>query len=257
MDRRRIKYSFFTLIISIICSGFINAQSAHNFLQDGDKKYDLNDYLAAEEYYRKAKEKENSLQSNFNLGNSTYQQGRFEESIEAYQNAIPKAKNEIQKSDAYYNLGNAYFESQELEKAIESYKQSIKLNSKNEAAKYNLGLSRQLLKQMRAQQQQQNQDQNQDNQENQENQKQQDQQQQNQENQENQEQQDQQQQNQEQKDSTQQFEQSAFDSTRLEKQELDSIDAQKLLKIIQEEEQKVQEKLRKFNSKRKKPDKDW
>ena len=48
-----------------------------------------------------------------------------------------------------------------------------------------------------------------------------------------------------------------FDSSRLEKQTLDSTDAKKLLQIIQEEEMKVQEKLRKFNSKRKKPDKDW
>ena len=50
---------------------------------------------------------------------------------------------------------------------------------------------------------------------------------------------------------------SPFDSTRLDKQELDSIDAQKLLQIIQSEELKVQERLRKFNSNRKKPDKDW
>ena len=50
---------------------------------------------------------------------------------------------------------------------------------------------------------------------------------------------------------------SSFDSTRLEKQELDSTDARKLLEIIQNEELKVQEKMRKFNSNRKRPVKDW
>ena len=63
--------------------------------------------------------------------------------------------------------------------------------------------------------------------------------------------------NPEEKDSQQNNKQSQFDSTRLEKQGLDSIAAAKLLEIIQNEEQKVQEKLRKYNSTRKRPEKDW
>lgn len=247
--------------------GFLNisvAQNAHDYLQDGDDQYNANNYLNAEIYYRKAKEKESTLKSNYNLGNATYQLGRYEEAVEYYQNATAKANDKLTRSDAYYNLGNAYFNNQKLEEASEAFKNAIKENPANKNARYNLAVTKEMLKQMaQQQQQQQNQDQ-QDNQEQQENQEQQDQEQQNDQNQqgENQEQEEkeneeQEKQEEQEQDSTQQSQPMSFDSSRLDKQSLDSIDAQNLLKIIQDEEMKVQEKLRKFNSKRKKPDKDW
>ena len=115
------------------------------------------------------------------------------------------------------------------------------------------------MKKLQQQQQDQQQNSDQQNQDNQNNQDQQNQDQQNQEqNSDDQNQQDQENQESQQDSTGQQEPQGGgFDSSRLEKQTLDSLDAAKLLQIIQAEEQKVQEKLRKFNSNRKKPDKDW
>ena len=237
------------------------AQTAHKYLLQGDEKYNAQDFASAEELYRKADQKNSTLKSSYNLGNTTFKQERYEESIDYYINAARKAKTDEQESDAFYNLGNAHFNNQELEEAIEAFKQSIRLNPNNKEAKYNLAVAKEIKKQMMQQDQEQQQQENQD-QQDQENQDQEDQDQQDQEQQENQEQQDQedseeQEGQEEQQDSTQQIQESQFDSTRLDKQELDSLDAAKLLQIIQSEEQKVQEKLRKFNSNRKKPDKDW
>lgn len=257
--------SIFSFLLFLSLTFSLQSQSAHKHLMDGDKYYSDQDFSNAELSYRKAKEKNNDLKSNYNLGNSTYNQERFEESIDYYMNASSKAVDPNIKSDAYYNLGNAYFKNQDFEKALEAYKASVKNNPSNKEARYNLANTSEVLKQIAQQQQQQQQNQNQD-QENQDQQEQDNQDQQEQENQDQQDQesQDQQDQNEqdrqeEKKDSTDQqnIDPSQFDSTRLEKQSLDSLDAQKLLQIIQDEELKVQEKLRKFNSKRKKPDKDW
>ena len=239
------------LFLLFISAGNLISQTAHKYLRSGDQQYSSEEYAAAEELYRKADRKKSTLKSSFNLGNSTFQQGRFAESIDFYLNAARKTKTKVEESDAMYNLGNAYFNNEELEEAIEAFKQAVRLNPNNKEAKYNLAVAKEIKKQMMQQQQEQEQQDQQENQDS-ENQEQQE----NQEQGEQQEQQDQEQQ-QEQQDSTQQIQESQFDSTRLDKQELDSLDAAKLLMIIQSEEQKVQEKLRKFNSERKKPDKDW
>jgi len=247
----------------LICFSAIelSSQSSHKLLLNGDDHYTVENFESAEEYYRKAREKEKSLKSDYNLGNTTYQQKRYEEAAEHFQSAVNLAENDADRSKAYYNLGNSLFENQQFEEAASAFKEAIKLDPQNSEARYNLAVTRQalrMLQQQQEQQQQQNQDNNNQQENNEENnQEQNDQQNNNQEQQQNQEQEQEQEQQKEQSDSLNMNNTSSFDSTRLEKQELDSIDARKLLEIIQNEELKVQEKMRKFNSNRKRPVKDW
>lgn len=239
----------------VAVAGQLSSQTAHKLLREGNHSYANGSFSEAELYYRKSKEKDNGLKSNYNLGNATYEQERYEEAIDHYMNAAKKSENKLQESDAFYNLGNAQFNNQELDEAIESYKQSLRLNPDNKEAMYNLGVSKLVKHQMEQQQQEQEQ---QDGDESQENEEQQEQDGEPQENEEQQDGQGQEENEEEQEEAEEQsMEENAFDSTRLEKQSLDSLDAAKLLQIIQSEEQKVQEKLRKFSSDRKKPDKDW
>ena len=247
-------------------------QTANKSLAKADRFYEAGDFLLAEENYRKAREFDRDIKSTFNLGNAVYKQERYQEAIDHYSSATQLAPDNTKRSDAYFNLGNAFFKSAEeqqsiesIQQAIDSYKEAIQLNPSNQEAKYNLLVAKKVLRdaQQQEQQQQNSQDQNQEDQENQEQQDQQqnqDQQQsQDQENQGDQEQENQEQEQQEQQDSTNQDiqENAAFDTSRLDKQTLDSLDAMKLLQVIENEEKKVQEKLKKFNSNRKKPDKDW
>ncbi len=250
------------ILLFTICSNTF-AQSGHKNLLAGDKFYRSGDYQLAEENYRKAREQERELKSTFNLGNTVYNQERYEEAIDHYTAATQLAPDNTKRSDAFYNLGNSLVKNGNLEESIDAYKEAIQLNSNNEEAKYNLLVAKRALRDAQQQEQQQQQ---QDGQEG-ENQDQQDQQEQE------QEQQDQQEQKQEQQDQQDQQEQEEkqdslnqnppsqsggeFDTSRLDKQMLDSLDAMKLLQVMDNEEKKVQEKMKKFNSKRKKPDKDW
>ena len=254
-------FSFF--ILTFVFSNVVVAQTQHHkSLLKADRFYEFGEYQLAEENYRKARESEKEIKSTFNLGNAVYKQDRFEEAIDHYTAATQLAPDNIQRSNAYFNLGNASFYGQKLEEAIDSYKEAIQLNPENQEAKYNLLVAKKILREAQ-QQQQENQEQQEGEQgeENQDQQEQQDQQE-GEQGEENQEQQDQENQDQqEQQDSTNQNsdiqENAAFDTSRLDKQTLDSLDAMKLLQVIENEEKKVQEKLKKFNSNRKKPDKDW
>ncbi len=251
------KISFIILSILCIQATLVHSQTTHNHLRNGDMLYGLEMYDMAEQEYRKAENAGPTFKGAYNLGNALYKQERFEEAAEQFNNALSKAENSLERSLASYNLANAYVFNQKLDEAIHYYKETIRTDPGNIEAKYNLTrIKHAKLEQQQQQQQQQQSDEQQDGEEGEEG-----------EQQENQEQQPPQEG--EQQDSTQQeqspqdslseenMEETALDSSRLDKSALDSLDAIKLLDIIANEEQKVQEKLKKFNSNRKKSDKEW
>ena len=260
------KYLISIFILAFCCT--LGAQEeSRSDLRKGDNLFKKGRYPEAALAYRKAKEALSNYTATFNLGNAYFHMDKYEEAVTTFENAIDLAKDDKSTSDAYYNLGNCHLKQEDPETAIKAYKEALKLNRSNDDIRSNL-LFAQLMKDMQElqpEQQQQQQQQQQD----QQNQDQQDQEQQDQQaqqdstqqqqpppqDQESESQQDSLSQNQ--LDSLQQAQANSIDSTLLDKQSLDSLEAMQLLEVIQNKEQKIQEKLRKFNSNRKKPVKDW
>ena len=74
--------------LGLLCLLFVislPAQKDHKLLRKGDKDYNAQEYDRAEENYRKALEKKNTSQGNYNLGNSIYKQKRYEEAVSRYE----------------------------------------------------------------------------------------------------------------------------------------------------------------------------
>ena len=237
------KYFFSLIILSLITLAPTQAQSDHRYRMEGDRNYQEQDFQAAEESYRKSLQEKSNPKGRYNLGNAIYQQNRYDEAVRQYLEAADRAKTEQLKADAYHNLGNAYYNNQDFQNSIEAYKNALRINPTDPATKQNLALAqRQLLQQQRQQQQQQNQEQNENEEQNQQQQQQQQQEQQQQQNQDENQNQNDQQQDQEQQ---------------LEQKDLTKEEAQKLLEIMENEEQRVQEKLRKGKRQKTKSDKDW
>jgi len=229
---------YFILFISVFClHSFGSAQSAHNLKREADEAYKKGDFQGSEEAYRKAQLKKKSNNGTFNLGNSIYQQERFEEAAKQYEDLAnnPNAT-DADRADAYHNLGNTKFNLQEFDKSVEAFKESLKLNPKDMETKYNLA---QALKQLKIQQQEQQQNQQQDQEE--------------QEDQDEQEQQQEQQQDQPQD----QQEQQQPDDQQQQQQDLTKEEARQLLEIMEQEEKKVQEKMKKAQKGPNKSKKDW
>ena len=224
------------------------SQSAHDYLLEADRQYLNGQYEKAEELYRKASEKGELGKAEYNLANTLIGQERIDEAINQYRSATMSSDKEIA-ANAYYNLGNAYVQNEKLQEGVEAYKNALRLNENDQQAKENLMMAKQMIKQM--QQQEQQQQQNQDDQDQSEDQEQQQQ--------EQQEQQDQQNQQQDQQQDQQQGEdqQPPQDESAEPKTDLNKEDAEKLLEIVENEEQKVQERLRKTKANSKKPKKDW
>lgn len=220
------------------------AQNAHKLLRDGDLQYRQGQLPQAEETYRKSLSKENTANGRFNLGNTVYRQERYSEAVEQFEQAAKQATTPQRKADAYYNLGNAYFQEGELEKSIDAYKNALRQNPADLASKYNLALAQKKLQQQQQQdqQQQQNQQQQQQKQQQQENPKQ------------DQQQQQPQNQQQQQENPSQPQEQEQPPQQR---QGLNREEAEALLRIAEQEEKKVQSKMRKNPGKPVNAKKDW
>ncbi len=231
------------------------SQTAHKMLREGDASYKKEDYKTAEENYKKSLEAQSSSKGNFNLGNAIFKQQRFDDAIKQYDGIANKSSDNSLKSSALYNKGNAHFWKKEYDKAVEAYKESLRLNPKDEDAKMNLAKAKRMVqeqqKQQQKQQNQQNQQQNQKDKKDEQKKNEQQNEQQNQQ----QQPKDQQQQNQQQ--NTEPDKQPEQNPQQQSQQDLKKEEAKRMLQIMDDEERKVQQRLKKGKQKPSRSSKDW
>jgi Ca-activated chloride channel homolog len=251
-----------SFIILFLTPSVFFAQTAHKMLRKGDAEYLAKDYKTAEENYRKANEAERSHKGSFNLGNAIYLQQRYDEAIKQYDDAAGRAKSNQLKANALYNKGNAHFWKNDYANAEKAYKESLMLNPNDADAKRNLAMVKKLKKQQEQQQQnQKNKDQDKD--KNKKDDKQNDKQdpkddKQNQDK-NNPENKDQKGKDEQQKDENQDIDQNAQNNRpqNTPTQDLKKEEAKRMLQIMDDEERKVQQRLKKGKAKPSKSDKDW
>jgi uncharacterized repeat protein (TIGR01451 family) len=138
------KYSLYLTLVLLGISSWLQAQKSHQYLRDANTEYRAQDYSQAEVLYRKSLEEEPSVRASYNLGNTLYQQGRFEEAIRRFEHAIDNTNDEALQASAYHNLGNAFFETGEIEKSIEAYKSAMRIRPGDQSTRYNLAQAQQV-----------------------------------------------------------------------------------------------------------------
>ena len=144
------------LLMAVIAA---NAQQERKFIRQGNREYnkaiidsittDTTRYQDAEVDYRKALDKDpNNWDASYNLANSIYKQGNYEESIRQYQAVSGMAgDNKENLAKAFHNLGNSYLQTNKLQEAIEAYKNSLRNNPNDYDTKYNLAWAQNKLQQ--------------------------------------------------------------------------------------------------------------
>lgn len=236
------------LLILVLLAEVSVAQRDHRYLRQGDRNYEENDLGAAEEAYRKALEAQESAKGTYNLGNSIYQQGRYDEAIKHYEKAAEASRDPQARANAFHNLGNAYFQQGDYANSAEAYKNALRLSPNDMETKINLAQALRLIPPQPQEQQQQEGESEEQNEEDQQQQQQQDQQSSGQEQ--------QQQQQQQEQNQDQQSQQSPAEASE-EERNLSREEAERLLQIMENEEQKTMEKLRQAQSKACNSAKDW
>ena len=244
-------------------------EDPHAHLRDGDAAYLAEDYAEAELAYRRAINAAPSGQAQYNLGNTLYQNSRYDEAMQAYAAAAATLDTPTNQASAYYNLGNAAAAQENWQEAVDAYRNALRIEPNDTATKYNYAQALERLRQQ--QQEQQEQEQQQENEEGEGEENQEEQEQQEGENQEQEEQQSGEGEGEEEQPQDPQEGEGEEEGQRPQEQEIDNDaqsqpaqavslsrqQAEELLKIIEREEQKVQEKIRKGQATGRRSDKDW
>jgi tetratricopeptide (TPR) repeat protein len=231
-----LKRLFITLAALSVVAGTSRAQDYIDLVKLGNEALNASDYKKALEYYHKAETQiPESPALDYNLAGALYHRGNYEETVERYQRALNTTDPNLE-AQTQYNLGNTYYRMQDYPKAIESFQEALKSNPDDMDAKFNLELARKMLKEHAKPEQQQNQDQQQ-----QQEQKEQDQQSQGDEEQEQEQQDSQQQQDQQnqQDQNKEQKQQSKPDEKKMSKE-----DAERILNALRDDEQDIQDKIK-------------
>ncbi|OGF97070.1 MAG: hypothetical protein A3F83_01230 [Candidatus Glassbacteria bacterium RIFCSPLOWO2_12_FULL_58_11] len=129
-----------------------------------EQAYKAKQYDKALELYQEAQTRNpDSDTLAYNLGNTLFQLGRYDEAARQFGKVLEKQTPALAPR-SIYNMGNTLFEmgrksenQQQLSQALEAYKQSITLDSKDEDPKYNYELTRRLIREQEQKQQQQQQ----------------------------------------------------------------------------------------------------
>lgn len=123
------------------------AAQTDRFIKQGNKLYDQMKYDEAAAHYEKALKKDPTYTPGlFNLGNTLYQQKKYDESRKIMEATAKGTKDKDARAAANYNVGNTYMSQQKWEEAVQSYKHTLRANPQDADAKYNLSYAEQMLK---------------------------------------------------------------------------------------------------------------
>ncbi|MBO4282282.1 MAG: VWA domain-containing protein, partial [Bacteroidales bacterium] len=128
--------------------GDLQRQKAEELSRQAQQKYRraMVDYMKSEQsepYYKTA----------YNLANTLYKQGSYEEAAKRYESvAATPGLDAKTKAWAYHNLGNSLVRQKRYQEGIQAYKKALRMNPKDMSTKYNLEYAR---KKLAVQQQQQ------------------------------------------------------------------------------------------------------
>lgn len=249
---KRLIFIIFITTFSVVAFG----QNERKHVRSGNKlffdavkdttKTDSAKFVEAETEYRKAlNKKPNDLQWNFNLADAIYKQKRFDEAAGKFGEIAEKMTTPVEKARALHNMGNSQLMNSKIDESIESYKKALRQNPTDLDTKYNLAYAQLLKKKQEEQQKQQNQNKDQDKQDQNkdQNKDQQDQ---------NKDQQDKQNQNKDQQNQDQQQQQ--------QQNKISKENAEQLLQVLQNDEKKIQDKVKKIQAaqaKKAKTEKEW
>ncbi len=265
-----------TAIMLLLASGLFAQNSDRDCIRMGNKYFREKEYNKAETYYRKALDKNKSLEAFYNLGNALLGQNNDSVAFEQYKKALGEvAETKEKKAFVYHNMANMQYLSglnmmkanspdagKAFQQAVELYKGALRCNPNDDETRYNLAMAQYMLKKnQQNQNQNQNQDKNQDQNKDQQNQDQNKDKQDQDKNKDNKDNQDKQDQNQDKQDKQNQDKQNQDKQQQQpneQKNQMDDKTAEQLLNSAQQDEKGVQRKVQKGEkAHRRGLEKDW
>lgn len=152
-----------TLITSISFSQekeqLLALKKANSYVYEGNALVENDDFVSAEMEYRKAiSEQPTTVSGIYNLGNSHYKKGNFEEALYRHQQAAETANSKSEKHKAFHNIGNILMQNKKCKEAVEAFKSALRNDPTDDETRYNFVLAKECAEQQKEDQQDENKD---------------------------------------------------------------------------------------------------
>lgn len=123
-------------------------QKANNYVYEGNQLIDSDDYVTAEMEYRKAiSEQPTTVSGTYNLGTSYYKKGSYDEALYRLTQAAKNATDKDEKHKAFHNIGNILMQNKQCKEAVEAYKNALRNDPSDEETRYNLVVAKECAEQ--------------------------------------------------------------------------------------------------------------
>ena len=141
------------LLVSVFFIFKSNAQEiaidkeSNNLTLDGNIEFAENNLVEAESLYRKSISKDSlNLKAVYNMGNSFYKNDLKDEAINQYRSSIKKTTDKDLLHKSFHNLGNVFMQNEDYQNAVDSFKKALLNKPSDDETRYNYVLAKELLK---------------------------------------------------------------------------------------------------------------
>jgi tetratricopeptide (TPR) repeat protein len=144
-------------IVLILCVGLSSsvmaqedletlAKTSQTFRADADVAINKDEFVSGEALYRKSISLEpQNTASKYNLGNAYYKKEKNKEAMRRFVQAAEVADTKSEKHKAFHNLGNTLMNAKMYKEAVEAYKNALRNNPTDDETRYNLALAKEML----------------------------------------------------------------------------------------------------------------
>lgn len=116
--------------------------TAKKYVFEANELAEAENYISAEMAYRKAISKAPSVVAgSYNLGNTYYEKGNYDEALYRHAEAVEHSTSKSEKHKAYHNIGNIFMKEELCKEAVEAYKNALRNDPSDDETRYNLVLA--------------------------------------------------------------------------------------------------------------------
>lgn len=134
-------------------------KKSNDLVYEGNTLIEDDKFISAEKEYRRAiSENPTSVAGSYNLGNSYFKKGSYEEALYRQQQAAKMATEKNEKHKAFHNIGNILMKNKKCKEAVEAYKNALRNDPTDDETRYNLGLAKECAEQQKDDQPDENQE---------------------------------------------------------------------------------------------------